>query len=432
MKNQPARQGQKGEASKDVPIWKMLGPGLITGASDDDPSGIATYSQAGAKYGFGMLWTLVLAYPLMVAIQEISAVLGRVTGRGLAGNLHRYYPRWVMYPTIILLLVANIINLAADLNVMGTALKMLIGGWDRFYVVGFAIGSTIVQIRVPYARYAQYLKWLCLALFAYVATAFVVKVDWSHAFYGTLVPKVAMDSDGFTMLIAILGTTISPYLFFWQASGEVEELEDDPQAKALRTAPAQAPAHLRRIKWDTLIGMAFSNVIAWFIILTVAATLNSKGSTEIQTATEAAEMLKPVAGPYAFVLFAAGIIGTGLLALPVLSGSAAYAVGEAFQWTTGLNKPAHKARGFYAIIVLSMILGVGANFAGLDPIKALFWTAVINGVIAAPVMVTLMLMATNPKVMGPIKLPQRLRWIGWAATAFMVATTVAFFITLAH
>ena len=410
-------------------ILKLLGPGLITGASDDDPSGIATYSQAGAQSGYAMLWTMLFVYPLMVSIQEISARIGRVTGNGIAGNMRRYYPRWLLYPVVFLLLVANTINIAADLSAMGAAVKLLIGGPAHLYLVLLAGVSVVLQIRIPYSKYAKMLRWLCLALFAYVATIFTVKINWAEAMRGTFLPTLGLDGKSLTMFIAVLGTTISPYLFFWQASGEVEEVNKNAAAKPLKHAPEQAPRETNRIVWDTYVGMAFSNLVAFFIILTVAATLHQQGKTEIDTAAQAAEALRPVAGPLAFFLFAAGIVGTGMLALPVLAGSAAYAVGEALRWPTGLDRKAHEAKGFYAVITVATLLGIILNFTRLDPIKALIWTAVINGVTAAPLMVVMMLMTTNRKVMGQFTLSRYLRITGWLATALMAAATIGLLVT---
>jgi Mn2+/Fe2+ NRAMP family transporter len=318
----------------------------------------------------------------------------------------------------------------ADLNAMGASLQLVIGGWGQLYAALFAAGSVYLEIKLPYSRYAKYLKWLCLALFAYVATAFVVKIDWPKALKGTFVPHLAWNSESLTMLIAILGTTISPYLFFWQASGEVEELEAKDNDAPLKKAPQQAKRQMDRIHWDTTLGMAFSNVIAWFIMLTVAMTLHQQGKTEIQTAAQAAESLRPVAGPLAFYLFAAGIIGTGLLALPVLAGSAAYAVGEARRWPVGLERNARQAKGFYGVIAAATLLAVVLNFTRIEPMQALFWSAVINGVVATPVMVTMMLMTSNPKVMGKVPLPLWLRISGWLSTALMAAATVGFFATM--
>ena len=424
---------RKPGAPRDEPpprrFFKMLGPGLITGASDDDPSGIATYSQAGAQHGYGMLWTMVFVYPLMVSIQEISARIGRVTGHGIAGNMRRHYSRWLLYPVVFLLLVANTINLAADLSAMGEAVKLLIGGPAHLYIVVLAGVSVIMQIRIPYTQYAKYLRWLCLALFAYVATVFTVQIKWGEAMRGTFLPTLGMDGRSLTMFIAVLGTTISPYLFFWQASGEVEEVNKDGPAKPLKQAPEQAPQETERIAWDTYLGMAFSNIVAFFIMLTVAATLHQQGKTEIETAAQAAEALRPVAGPLAFFLFAVGIVGTGILALPVLAGSAAYAVGEALRWPTGLERKAHEAKGFYAVITVATLLGILVNFTPIDPIKALIWTAVINGITAAPLMVVMMLMTSSRKVMGQFTLSRYLRITGWLATLLMIAATFGLFMT---
>lgn len=403
---------------------KSLGPGLITGASDDDPSGIATYSQAGAQFGYRMLWTMVLIFPLMAGIQQISALIGRVTGNGIAGNMRKYYSKWTMYPVVILLLIANTINLAADINAMGAALKLLIGGPAQVYAAVLALISVVLQVRMSYTRYSGILKWLTLSLFAYVATVFAVKLDWWATLHGALIPNFSTDGKYLVMLIALLGTTISPYLFFWQSSAEVEEVNSHDDEHPLKEAPKEAPEQKQRIAWDTYLGMAVSNLIAFFIMVTVAATLNTKGVTEIETAAQAAEALRPVAGPLAFFLFAIGIVGTGMLALPVLGGSAAYAVGEAMQWPTGLERKAREAKGFYGVIAVATLVAVIINFTPLDPIKALFWTAVINGVIAVPLMVVMMFMATNPKVMGRFTLSRSLRILGWLATVMMLAASI--------
>jgi Mn2+/Fe2+ NRAMP family transporter len=335
----------------------------------------------------------------------------------------------LLYPVVFLLLVANTINLAADLSAMGAAVKLLIGGPAHLYIILLAGISVVMQIRIPYTQYAKVLRWLCLALFAYVATIFTVQINWGEALHGTFLPTLGLDGKSLTMFIAVLGTTISPYLFFWQASGEVEEVNKDEEAKPLKRAPEQAPKESARIVWDTYVGMAFSNLVAFFIILTVAATLHQQGKTEIETAAQAAEALRPVAGPLAFFLFAIGIVGTGMLALPVLAGSAAYAVGEALKWPTGLERKAHEAKGFYAVIAVATLLGIILNFTPIDPIKALIWTAVINGVTAAPLMVVMMLMTTNRKVMGQFTLSKYLRITGWLATALMMAATIGLFAT---
>jgi len=398
---------------------KILGPGLITGAADDDPSGIATYSSIGAQFGYGMLWTMPFIYPFMAAIQEISARIGRVTGRGIAANMRHSYPRWLLCTVVGLLLFANIINLGADIGAMAAAVNLLIGGPIPVYCVLLTVFSLLLQVWVPYQRYAAALKWLSLSLFAYVATVFVVKVDWMKALQGTFVPKISLTSDYLQALVAVLGTTISPYLFFWQSSEEVEDLESVTKDKALKRAPSQGPEHLQRIRLDTYLGMAFSNLIAYFIILTVAVTLNAHGQTNIDSAEQAAEALRPIAGQFASLLFSLGIIGTGLLALPVLAGSGAYAIGEALRWPVGLQRKASKAKAFYAVLALSTLIGLVLNFIGINPIRALVWSAIINGVTAAPVMCCMMIMASSRKVMGKFALPTYLRIFGWVATLIM-------------
>jgi len=365
-------------------LWARLGPGLITGAADDDPSGIATYSQAGAGFGYGILWTALFTFPLMVGIQTVSARIGRVTGHGLAANIRRHYPPWLLYGIVVLLLIANTINIAADIGAMGAALKLLIGGPAHWYAIAFGLVSLVLQVFIPFPRYAPILKALTLALLAYVATVFVVKVPWGEVFYQTIMPSLSLKADYVVVVVAVFGTTISPYLFFWQASQEVEEQRAAPGEEPLITAPEQAHEQLQRINIDTYIGMGFSNLVAFFIMLTAAVTLHLHGITDIQTSAQAAQALRPLAGDFAFVLFSAGIVGTGLLAVPILAGSAAYAVAEAFQWRIGLGLQLLQARGFYTIIIIATILGVALNFTPIDPIKALFWSAVINGVTLCP------------------------------------------------
>ena len=404
---------------------EIMGPGLITGASDDDPSGIATYSQVGAQFGYGLSWTLVFSYPLMAATQEISARIGRVTGRGIAGNLRRYYPSWLLRGIVTLLLLANVINIGADLGAMGAALKLLIGGPAFLYVVAFAALSIGLEVFVRYSRYVSILKYLTLSLLAYVATVFVVGVPWLKVLHSIVLPPLSFDKSYVLAVVAVFGTTISPYLFFWQAEEEVEEEKERPEKSPLKDAPKQAPAEFARIRIDTYVGMALSNLVALFIVITTAATLNAHGVTDIQTSSQAAEALRPIAGPFAFALFAIGIIGTGLLALPVLAGSAAYALGEAMQWPVGLAQKAERARGFYATIIVATVIGAVINFTPIDPIKALFWSAVINGIVAVPVMITMMLMTQRKDIMGDFVLPVVLRVIGWIATAVMALTVVA-------
>ena len=398
---------------------RKLGPGIVTGASDDDPSGIATYSQVGAQFGFAMLWTMLLAYPLMAGIQEISAWIGRVTGIGIAGNIRRHYSAWVLYPLVALLLVANVINLGADLSAMGSALKLLVGGSALFFSIVFGLFSVVAAVFVPYRNYAQLLKWSALVLIVYVATAFVVHVRWQSALAGAFIPTISLSTGYMTSLTAVFGTTISPYLFFWQASQEVQEQEAAADEKALKRAPEQAPAQLQSMRTDTYIGMAFSNVIAFFIILDTGAILHAHGVTDIQTAAQAAEALRPLGGELTFLLFSLGIIGTGLLAVPVLAGSAAYALAEALKWPIGLERKPAKAKGFYGTLGAATLLGVALNFTSIDPIKALFWSAVINGVAAVPIMVVMMLMTANPKVTGTLRLPLRQKVVGWSSTAVM-------------
>ena len=406
---------------------RKLGPGIVTGASDDDPSGIATYSQVGAQFGFAMLWTMVFSYPLMAAIQEISARVGRVTGCGISANLRKYYPKWLLYGVLICMLAGNIVNLGADVGAMGTSATLLLPGRDWMYVVVFGIGSLILQVYVPYTRYVKYLKWLTLSLFAYVATAFFVKLSWRQALYSTLFPHFEWSKPYLTGLIAVLGTTISPYLFFWQASQEVEEVKNNSGEKSLTTAPRQAPAQFQRIRADTYLGMAFSNIVAFFIILTTAATLHAHGILQVDTAAQAAAALAPLAGRWAVALFICGIIGTGMLAIPVLAGSAAYAMGEAFQWRASLEDRPHTAPRFYLVIAAATLIGVSFNFLHVDPIKALFWAAVLNGIFAAPIMAVVVHMATSPRVMGKFVVPAYLRVMGWVATLVMFAACIAFF-----
>jgi NRAMP (natural resistance-associated macrophage protein)-like metal ion transporter len=410
-------------------LLQVLGPGLITGASDDDPSGIATYSQAGAQFGFGLSWVMLVSWPLMCAIQEISARIGRVTGRGIAGNLRKHYPNPVVYSIVFLLVVANVINLGADLGAMGAGLKLLIGGPQLVYVAAFGLVTVLLEVFSRYSRYVSILKWLTLSLFAYVGVAFVVKMPWGEVAKSLVIPQITFTPAYMTVVVAILGTTISPYLFFWQAEEEVEEVKERADAKPLERAPEQAPAEFTRIRWDTYIGMAMSNAVALFIILTTAATLHAHGITDIQTSSQAAEALRPIAGPFAFTIFAVGIIGTGLLALPVLAGSSAYALGETFGFHVGLARKPGRAKAFYWTIAVATALGVLLNYSPIDPIKALFWSAVINGVVAVPVMVLMMHLSSHKEAMGDFKIGRGLTIMGWLATAAMTAAAVGLFAT---
>jgi NRAMP (natural resistance-associated macrophage protein)-like metal ion transporter len=408
---------------------KKLGPGLITGAADDDPSGIATYSQAGAQFGFNMLWTVLFTYPLMVGIQVVSARIGRVSGHGLATNIRRHYPAWLLYCVVALLLIANTINIAADISAMGEALKLIIGGPAQIYAVAFGVISLLLQVFIPYRRYVRLLKWLTLALLAYVATAFVVHIPWSQVIEKALLPHLSWKPEYITTVVAVFGTTISPYLFFWQASQEVEDLLADSRALPLIQAPQQARVNLQRIKIDTYVGMGFSNLVAFFIILTTAVTLNLNGITDIQTSAQAATALRPIAGEFAFLLFSAGIIGTGLLAIPVLAGSSAYAMAGTFRWKNSLESTPMRAKQFYSIIGFSTVIGIALGFTSVDPIKALYWSAVINGVISVPIMVVMMLMAVRPEIMGQFVISKGLKLLGWLATLMMAAAVGAMLLT---
>lgn len=409
---------------------RKLGPGLITGAADDDPSGIATYSQAGAQFGFNMLWTVLFTYPLMVGIQVVSARIGRVSGHGLATNIRRHYPAWLLYSVVGLVMVANTINIGADVSAMGEALRLIAGGPAQLYAVVFGVISLLLQVFIPYRRYVRILKWLTLALLAYVATAFVVQIPWPQVLAKMLAPRMSWKPEYVTTVVAVFGTTISPYLFFWQASQEVEDQLADERARPLIHAPAQADANLRRIKIDTGIGMGFSNLVAFFIILTTAVTLNLHGVTDIQTSAQAATALRPIAGDFAFVLFSAGIIGTGLLAIPVLGGSSAYAAAGAFRWRNSLERAPMQAKRFYGIIAVSTLVGIGLGFTEIDPIKALYWSAVINGVVSVPIMALMMLMAARADIMGQFVISRRLKVLGWLATLMMAAAVGAMFVTM--
>jgi Mn2+/Fe2+ NRAMP family transporter len=408
---------------------REFGPGLITGASDDDPSGIATYSQAGAQLGFALSWVMVLTYPLMAAIQEISARIGRTSGAGLAANIRRHYPPWILQSIVCLLCVANTINIGADLGAMGEAVGLLVGGSVLLYTLLFALLCATLQIMMPYARYVGGLKWLALSLLGYFATLGMIKVPWASVAHGLLVPTFTLDVKFWSTLVAVLGTTISPYMFFWQASQEVEDIAALPEREALISTPRQAAHAFQRIRLDTFAGMAFSNLVALAIIITTAATLHASGVTNIDTAAQAAASLRPLAGPFAEALFAAGIVSTGLLAVPVLAGSMAYALAETHDWPASLGYVPRKAKAFYATIAIGTISGALLNFMPVSPIKALYWSAVVNGLVAVPVMIIMMLLSRDTRVMGRFGISLTLRAVGWIATLVMTAAAAILVLT---
>ena len=417
--NKPAADG--GEQPS---LWRRLGPGFVTGAADDDPSGVATYSQAGAAVGYGILWTLLLTFPLMVAIQVISARIGRVTGKGLAANMALHSPRWLLYGCVSLLVVANTINIAADIAAMGAAAHLVAGGTPLLYGLFFGLLSLFLQIYVGFERYARVLKLLTISLLAYVATAFMAGADWDQVLFHTLVPHLRWNAKALALVVAVFGTTISPYLFFWQAAQEVEELRATLHDKPLKHAPEQARRHLRRIRVDTQLGMGASNVVAFFIMVTVAATLHKHGITDIQSSAQAAEALRPAAGKAAFWLFALGIVGTGMLAVPVLAAASAYATAEAFGWKVGLGRSLGRAPGFYGVLGLGMAVGIALTFTALDPVKALVGSTIVNGVVAVPVMAVLMRLVSRRDVMGDCLASRRLKLTGWAATLVMALAVI--------
>jgi NRAMP (natural resistance-associated macrophage protein)-like metal ion transporter len=422
MTTDPARTEPKKPRNM---VLRLLGPGLVTGAADDDPSGIATYSQAGAQFGYGLLWTVFLTTPFMIAIQLVSARIGRVTGKGLAANVMEIAPRWLVLALIFLLVAANTFNIAADIAAMGESLSLVIGGLDHEHALIFAAASTLLQVFVPYRRYAPVLKFMTLTLFAYVATAFTVNIPWSAALLAAIWPNPTINADYFLMVVAVLGTTISPYLFFWQASQEVEEMNQGKVRRPLRELTRGGVHELDRIRIDTTVGMMLSNVIAFSIILTTAAVLNAHGVTNINSATQAAEALRPLAGKLTFFLFALGIIGTGMLAIPVLAGSAAYGVSEAFGWPATLEAKAPDAVGFYSIIAAATVIGFGLGFTGIDAIHMLVWSAVLNGIVAVPIMAMMMVIVANARLMGRFRAKSWLIALGWIGTGLMALAVVA-------
>ncbi len=405
-----------------------VGPGLITGVADDDPSGIATYSQAGAQFGLNMLWTMPLAYPLMGAIQSMCARIGRVTGKGLAANIKTAFPPVILRGVVLLLLIANTLNIAADVAAMGEVAELVTGLNRHLMTAGFVFVTLALQVFVPYHRYVSFLKWLTLSLLAYAAVLFTVHVPWGEVARRTVWPKFTMNSEAAAMIVGVFGTTISPYLFFWQASEEVEDMHANSNAASLRSDGRQAVKEIRRIHWDTWSGMFYSDITAYFIILATAVTLHVAGVTNIDTAAKAASALRPLAGNFAYILFALGIIGVGLIGVPVLAGSAAYASAEAMGWREGLERKTKDARGFYAVIAVSVLAGLGIQYSPISPMRALFWSAVINGVVAVPLMVVIILLVSNKSVMGMFTASRTTVILGWIATLVMGAAAVRMFI----
>lgn len=406
-------------------LFKTLGPGLITGASDDDPSGIATYSQAGAQFGYGLGWTLVFTYPLMVVVQAIAARIGRTTGAGLAGTVRQHYPKGLLYALVALLFTANTLNIGADLGAMADGVRLLAPSVNSgFLVLAFGLVCTAGQVFLKHTRYVAVLKWLTISLFAYFAVLGVVHVPWGEVAMALFVPHLGRDRNFWLMVVAILGTTISPYLFFWQAAQEVEDTKARPTRDPLKDHPEQGPRALARINLDTSIGMAFSNLVALSILITAAATLHAGGTVDIQSSQQAAAALRPLAGDLAFALFALGICGTGLLAVPVLAGSAAYAVGEARGWPVGLDRKPGEARAFYLTIALATFLGAAGTLTSISPVRALVWSAVINAFVAVPTMALMMLIASSRRVMGEFRIGPGWKLIGWAATLLMAAASL--------
>jgi Mn2+/Fe2+ NRAMP family transporter len=427
---------ESSEPSQPSSLWTRLrahplariGPGLITGVADDDPSGIATYSQAGAQFGLNMLWTMPLCFPLMAAVQSMCARIGRVTGRGLAANIKTFFPVWVLRGVVFLLVVANTLNIGADVAAMGEVAGSLVGGNRHLMTVLLAVGTLLLEVFVPYRQYASYLKWLAFSLLAYAGVLFLVHVPWALVAERTVLPRFKLDATAATVVVGVFGTTISPYLFFWQSSEEVEDMRARFGGRSLIADPANAPGELRRIRWDTWSGMFYSDISAYFIILATALTLNVAGVSDIQTAGQAASALRPLAGDFAFLRFALGILGVGLIGVPVLAGSAGFALSEAMGWKWGLEVKARDARGFYGVIAAAILVGVALDFSPINPIKALFWSAVINGVVAVPLVVVIVLLASRKSVMGPFTASRTLIVLGWITAVVMGLAAVGMLI----
>lgn len=405
-----------------------LGPGLITGVADDDPSGIATYSQAGAQFGLNMLWTMPLAFPMMAAVQSMCANLGRVTGKGLAANIKVAFSPIVLQSVVLLLLIANTLNIAADLAAMGEVVELVSGVNRHLMTAIFVFGTLALQLFVPYHRYVYFLKWLTLSLLAYAAVLFTVHIPWEQVALRTVWPKFTPNATAAAVVVALFGTTISPYLFFWQTSEEVEDMQIKPRDESLKQDPRKAKKELRRIRWDTWSGMLYSNITAYFIILATAVTLNVAGVTDINTAAQAASALRPLAGEFAYLLFAFGILGVGLIGVPVLAGSGAYALSEAMGWHEGLERKVRDARDFYGIIAISVLVALAIQYSPISPMKALFWSAVINGIVAVPLVVVIILLVSKKSVMGDFTVSRPLAFLGWITAAVMGAAAVAMLI----
>lgn len=412
---------------KEHPLAK-IGPGLITGVADDDPSGIATYSQAGAQFGLNMLWTMPLAFPLMSAVQQMCAQIGRVTGRGLAANIKQVFPPVVLKLVVLMLLIANTLNIAADVAAMGEVAE-LVSGMNRHLMTAlFVFGTLLLQIFIPYHRYVFFLKWLTLSLLAYAAVLFTVHVPWSQVALRTFYPSFTLNAGSAAVILGVFGTTISPYLFFWQASEEVEDMKAHDNAAPLATNGAAGKTEMRRIRWDTWSGMLYSDLTAYFIILATAVTLHVAGVTDINTAAQAASALRPLAGEFAYILFALGILGVGLIGVPVLAGSAAYAMAEAMDWKWGLERELADARGFYGVIAVSVLAALVIQYSPISPMKALFWSAVINGIVAVPLMVVIIILASKPALMGKFTVSRPIIILAWIATAVMAIAAACLFL----
>ena len=407
-------------------VFSRLGPGFITGASDDDPSGIATYSQTGAQFGYTQLWTALFSFPFMTVIQEMCGRIGMVTGKGLSGVIRKHYPKPILYFSVALLLIANIVNIGADLGAMASSGQLLINLPFILWLLPITALTLSLEVFVSYKVYAKFLKYLTFSLFAYVITVFVVKQSWTQVLTATIIPNISITRNYLLNVIAILGTTISPYLFFWQTGEEVEEEVEFHKIRAMgKGVPKIRRIDIREMRYDTIIGMFFSNIVMFFIIATAASTLGVHGINNIDTASQAAQALKPIAGNFASLLFAAGILGTGLLAVPVLAGSASYAISEAFGFKEGLYRKLKQAHGFYAVISIATVIGLLVNFTHIPPFKMLYYTAILNGLIAPPLMILILMISSNPDIMGKYTNSKFSNFFGILITAVMTIASLA-------